>query len=116
VGTATDLTRLRQQEKIAMQSNSLDLIRGTLLKRDLRQLGLSNDGTTLLLHKPIYIGTKLYLIVGFNLSAVSGAYEVTLQELEYNFAAVALGTDLISLLMENLTETWTGAQVNFFNL
>jgi hypothetical protein len=116
VGTGTDLTRLRQKEKIAMQSNSLDLIRGTLLKRDLRQLGLSNDGTTLLLHKPIYIGTKLYLIVGFNLSAVSGAYDVTLQELEYNFAAVALGTDLFALLMENLTETWTGAPVNFFNL
>ena len=116
VGVGTDLTRLRQKEKIAIQSKSLDLIRGKLLKRDKRQLGLTNDGTTLLLHKPIYIGTKLYLIVGLNFSAVEGAYEVTLQELDYDFDVVDLGTDLFALLMENLTETWTGAPVSFFNI
>jgi hypothetical protein len=114
-GIDNDLTRLRQKEKIAMQAKSLDLIRGTLLKRDLRQLGLTNDTTTLVLHKPIFIGTKLYLIVGFNFSAVTGSYEVTLQELNYDFVAAGTGSDLFALVMEFLTEDWTGQPTGPFN-
>ncbi len=106
-GQETDFTRLRSKEKIAIQSTSLDLIRGVILKRDKRQLGLTNDNTTLVLHKPVYIGTTLYLIVGFKFSAVSGTYEVTLQELQYNFSDVDMTTDQIALTSEEAVQNWT---------
>jgi hypothetical protein len=106
-GQETDFTRLRSKEKVAMQTSSLDLIRGVLLKRDKRQLGLTNDNTTLVLHKPIYIDTTLYLIVGLKFSAVSGSYEVTLQELEYNFSDVDMTTDQVSLTTEEAVQNWT---------
>ena len=106
-GSETDFQRLRSKEKVAIQSTSLDLIRGVLLKRDKRQLGLTNDNTTLVLHEPIYIDTTLYLIVGLKFSAVSGSYEVTLQELEYNFSDVDMTTDQISLTSEEAVVNWT---------
>jgi hypothetical protein len=113
-GISEDLTRLRQKEKIAMQPISLDRIKGKIIKRDLTTIGLTNNADTLSLHDPIYIGSKLYLIIGMKFSAIEGEYIVTLQELKYDFSVTAAAADQISLFIEALSETWTGAPINFF--
>ena len=65
--------RLRQKEKIAIQSVPLDLING-LIKKDLTTIGLTNNPDTLKLHEPIYIDSKLYLLVGLKFNAIQGQY------------------------------------------
>jgi hypothetical protein len=97
-----------------MQPISLDRIKGKIIKRDLTTIGLTNNADTLSLHDPIYIGSKLYLIIGMKFSAIEGEYIVTLQELKYDFSVTAAAADQLSLFIEALTETWTGAPINFF--
>ena len=86
------------------------MINGLILK-DLTTIGLTNNPDTLKLHEPIYIDSKLYLLVGLKFNAIQGQYMVTLQELNYDFlAGVAQFT---FILMEALSESWIGAPASY---